>query len=84
MRNNILPLGSVVTLKDGDGTELMIITRGALIEENGQEAYFDYGSVIVPHGMVTPEHLYFFNRENVEEVIFKGYANEAEHAFASA
>ena len=34
MRNNILPLGSVVTLKDGDGTELMIITRCALIEEN--------------------------------------------------
>lgn len=35
MKNKILPLGSVVTLKDGDDTELMIITRGALVEQGG-------------------------------------------------
>lgn len=83
MENKILPLGGVVTLKDGDGTELMIITRGTLIEENGSEAYFDYGSVIIPHGMSTPDQVYFFNRENIETIIFEGYVNEAEQLFAS-
>lgn len=81
MQNNILPLGSVVTLKDGDGTELMIITRGAIVEENNQEEYFDYGSVIIPQGMVTPEQVYFFNRENVDKVIFSGYINADEKEF---
>lgn len=83
MKNKILPLGSVVTLKDGDGTELMIITRGALVEQGGGEAYYDYGSVIIPFGMSTPDQVYFFNRDNVEKVIFEGYINESEEEYAS-
>lgn len=83
MGNNILSLGSVVILKEGDGTELMVITRGALVEQNGQVAYFDYGSVTIPQGMSTPDQVYFFNRENVEQVIFEGYVNEEEKVFAS-
>ena len=65
MENKILPLGSIVTLKNGDGSELMIVTRAAIIEEDGVEVYFDYGSVLIPQGMVSPENVYFFNAENV-------------------
>ncbi|HEO7924484.1 TPA: DUF4176 domain-containing protein, partial [Streptococcus agalactiae] len=36
-----------------------------------------------PQGMVSPENVYFFNAENVEEVIFKGFENEAEKDFQS-
>ncbi|MCC9763181.1 DUF4176 domain-containing protein [Streptococcus agalactiae] len=83
MENKLLPLGSIVTLKNGDGSELMIVTRAAIIEEDGVEVYFDYGSVLIPQGMVSPENVYFFNAENVEEVIFKGFENEAEKDFQS-
>lgn len=31
MENKILPLGSVVTLKNGDGSQLLIVTRAAII-----------------------------------------------------
>lgn len=37
MNEEILPLGNVVTLKNGDGSEVMIVTRAAIIEENGSE-----------------------------------------------
>lgn len=71
MNEEILPLGSVVTLKNGDGSEVMIVTRAAIIEENGSDVYFDYGSVLIPQGMVSPENVYFFNIENIENVFLK-------------
>lgn len=79
----ILPLGSVVTLKNGDGSQLMIIARASIIEEKRKEVYYDYGSVLIPQGMLAPEAVYFFNRENVDEVLFYGYENEEEVKFAN-
>ena len=32
MTDKILPLGSVVTLKNGDGSEVMIVSRASVIE----------------------------------------------------
>ena len=82
MTDKILPLGSVVTLKNGDDTEVMIVSRASVIEvEDGQggtkSVYFDYGSVVIPNGMQTPDNLFFFNREMSK----KWYRNEDEKAF---
>ncbi|MFD2307345.1 DUF4176 domain-containing protein [Enterococcus termitis] len=81
MNNKILPLGTIVKLKDGDNSELMIIARGSLIEDKGKEVYFDYGAVLIPQGMLAPEAVYFFNKENVETVVFEGFRNEKEEEF---
>lgn len=81
MNNKILPLGTVVKLKNGDNSNLMIISRGSLIEDKGKEVYFDYGAVLIPQGMLAPEAVYFFNRENVETVIFEGFKDEKEEEF---
>ena len=74
-------MGSVVTLKNGDDTEVMIVSQASVIEvEDGQggtkSVYFDCGSVVIPNGRQTPDNLFFFNRENV-----KVYRNEDEEAF---
>lgn len=39
----ILPLGSVVTLENGDGTQLMIIARATVVNNGMGEVYYDYG-----------------------------------------
>ncbi|EUJ18933.1 DUF4176 domain-containing protein [Listeria aquatica] len=39
MDGKILPLGSVVTLKDGDGSVLMIVSRASVIEDR-KKAFF--------------------------------------------
>ncbi|MEE6711335.1 DUF4176 domain-containing protein [Pediococcus acidilactici] len=84
MAQNILPLGSVVTLKDHpERGELLIISRASVVQEEAQkEAYFDYGAVLIPEGMMTPEEVYLFNREDVGKVVYKGYVNHAEKQFA--
>ncbi len=82
MGEKVLPLGTVVTLKDGDGSQLMIIARASVVAEGRKEVYYDYGSVLIPQGMLAPEAVYFFNRENVNEIIFYGYENEEEKQFA--
>ena len=82
MDKKILPLGTVVILKEGDGTQLMIISRATVVEDRGKEVYFDYGAVLIPQGMISPEAVYFFNRENIEKIIFKGFENAEEQQFA--
>lgn len=50
MQDRILPIGSVVTIKDGN-LPLLIISRADLFENNGELGYFDYSAVIYPEGM---------------------------------
>ncbi|MFD1901130.1 DUF4176 domain-containing protein [Enterococcus termitis] len=67
MNNKILPLGTIVKLKDGDNSELMIIARGSLIEDKGKEVYFDYGAVLIPQGMLAPEVFIFSTRRMLKQ-----------------
>lgn len=75
----LLPLGSVVKLKNGD-IKLMIISRAPLYEQDGVIGYFDYSSCIYPTGQVENQ-TYFFNNENIEKVYFEGYKDEQEKLF---
>ncbi len=81
MSDRILPLGSVVNLKNGDGTKLIIVSRASIVNEHFGEVYYDYGGVLIPKGFSSPEEVYFFNKENVNEVLFEGYRNNDEIMF---
>ncbi|MBA4538448.1 DUF4176 domain-containing protein [Bacillus aquiflavi] len=74
----MLPLGSIVLLERGE-EKLMIIGRKPIVENiNHENVYLDYMACRYPVGMAEDE-VYFFNDEDIEEVIFTGYA-EAEEA----
>lgn len=75
----ILPIGSVVRLKNGD-VKLMILNRAPLYNQNGEIGYFDYSACVYPAGKLE-EQVYFFNQENIEEVYFKGYIDGQEELF---
>lgn len=72
----LLPVGSVVYLIDGN-QKLVIVNRGAIVEQEGQEVYFDYLGGIFPEGL-NLEQVYYFNQEDIDEVVFEGYHNEEE------
>ena len=76
---SILPIGSVVRLTNGN-VKLMVINRAPLYNKNGVIGYFDYSACVYPQGK-TENHVYFFNRENIEEVYFEGYKDEQEELF---
>ena len=73
---NILPIGSIVRLNNGQ-QKLMITSRGALYNNEGTIGYFDYSGCIYPMGQ-TNQQVFFFNQENISEVLFKGYSDEDE------
>ncbi|MBT2214618.1 DUF4176 domain-containing protein [Virgibacillus dakarensis] len=77
----MLPIGSVVLLHDGE-QKLMITGRKPIVETiRKEEVYMDYIACIYPSG-VLDENVYFFNQEDIAEVIFTGYAAEEEAEIA--
>lgn len=75
----MLSIGSVVRLKDGS-QELMILSRAPLIEETDRQFWFDYSACKFPVGLDLNE-IFYFNEENISEVLFEGYINESEEKF---
>ena len=76
---SILPIGTIVYLKEGS-QQLMILNGGVSIEQNGESVLFDYSAAFYPMGL-NPEQLFYFNREDVDRIVFKGYSDEEEDRF---
>ncbi|HFH7794064.1 TPA: DUF4176 domain-containing protein [Streptococcus agalactiae] len=72
----LLPVGSIVYLVDGN-QKLLILNRASIVDQSGQEVYFDYLGGIFPEGL-NMEQVYYFNEEDIDEVIFEGYHDEEE------
>lgn len=69
----ILPLGSIVYLKEGN-KKLLIVARG-LIAKNGEEhIYFDYGGVPYPEGLVD-DKIAYFQHDAITKLVFNGYTD---------
>ena len=74
--NKLLPLGSIVFLKDGV-IKMLIIGRRNLIAKEGEKKpiLFDYAASPYPIGFAGNEQLYHFNHENIDKVIFSGFTD---------
>ena len=75
----MLPIGSIVYLKEGK-SKLMILNRGPIIEKEGEKRLFDYAGCFYPQGLV-PENVFYFNHENIDEVVYEGFIDEEEERF---
>ena len=78
----ILPIGSVVKLVGSD-QKISIVGRGQLYNHEGIIGYFDYSAILYPQGIISEKEFHFFNHEDIEEIIFEGYRDELEKAFAA-
>lgn len=81
MEDKILPLGSVVYLKNSKD-KVLVICRGAIYGEDDKEEYFDYLGCHYPSGL-DKEQTIFFNEESIDEILFEGYIDENEERLAS-
>lgn len=75
---DLLPIGSVVLLEDGE-KKLMIY--GRLQQQEGTDVAWDYIGCLYPEGNINKDFTYLFNHNNVKEIYFKGYRNEEEIEF---
>ena len=78
MKKNLLPIGSVVRLRDGN-KRLMVCGRVQTDVATGKT--YDYSACLYPEGMINSEEMYLFDNENIETLFFIGFQDEEEIAF---
>lgn len=76
---DLLPIGSVVRLKDGE--KRLMITGILQRDDSGRGKDYDYLGVLYPEGHIGAEYQYLFNHTDIEEVIFRGFADAERAAF---
>jgi hypothetical protein len=77
--NELLPIGSVVRLKNATH-DLMIIGYTPMRDEN-ELKIFDYWGVFYPEGMLKAEQSFVFNRDQIDRVVNVGFSTDAEKEF---
>ncbi len=73
VKYTLLPLGSVVYLKEGN-KKVLIIARGLVVNNKNGVIYFDYGGVPYPEGL-QDDKMAYFQHEAVSKVVFTGYTD---------
>lgn len=73
--NSILPVGSVVLLRQGPG-RVMIIGRCQKDKSTGE--LFDYIACPFPEGLMNNKNVICFNKEDIAMTFSLGYQNEEE------
>lgn len=79
--NKLLPIGSVVKI-GATPSPLLILGHGALSEE--EKTVFDYAAVVYPFGLGSDQEVLLFDRADINEVLFTGYADERTEIFYRA
>ena len=74
MIKDLLPIGSIVLLKD---TPKKIMVNGVKqrAAEGEDEQVYDYCGVPYPEGNIGAEYTIMFNQDDIEDVIFRGFEN---------
>ena len=75
---NLLPIGSVVLLNNGE-KRLMII--GVIQTDPADNKQYDYLACLYPEGFAGPEHNYLFNHDDIQRVDAEGLADEEHQTF---
>lgn len=76
---DLLPIGSVVRLHDGEKRLMIIGIMQSDASGNGKE--YDYLGILYPEGHIGDQFQYLFNQEDIEEVIFRGFEDDERVAF---
>ncbi|MCH4531522.1 DUF4176 domain-containing protein [Staphylococcus haemolyticus] len=53
----------------------MVINLGPMLNIDNHQYILDYSACTYPVGVVE-EQIYYFNEENIDEVIFEGYSDQ--------
>lgn len=80
MYQDLLPIGSVVKLVEGE-RDVMIC--GRIVVPDGTEDIYDYVGCIYPEGISQSDDMIFFNRDAIHTLYFVGFQDTQELAYRS-
>ena len=75
---NLLPLGSVVSLKQGTKKVLIV---GRIQEHISSGKLYDYSAVYYPEGMLDPHELFLFQQEDIDKLYHVGLQDNDKFVF---
>lgn len=78
MKDEFLPLGSIVLLKEA---KRYVVVIGYAVSENGSKEIWDYLGCAYPIGVVDPNKNLLFNKDQIAKVIFTGFRDEEGRKF---
>lgn len=76
MLDLILPIGTIVKLKDAEKSIMIYGIMQTVKTMDGTITKYDYIGVPYPVGYVSSEFTLGFNHDQIESVLFKGYDDE--------
>lgn len=79
MIKDLLPIGSIVLLKDGEKRLMICGVMQSDVDRGGKE--YDYMGVLYPEGHIGTDFQYLFNNEDIDEIVFEGYHDEERTEF---
>ena len=83
MNDNLLPIGTIVLLKNGK-KRLMIAGYYPITDINGKQKKFDYSAFLFPEGIVDSNHTFLFNKGDIDKIFFIGFVDEEQKKFMNA
>lgn len=72
--NDLLPIGSIVLLKDGE--KRLMINGIMQSDASGNGENYDYLGILYPEGHIGDQFQYLFNHDDIAKVVFRGYEDE--------
>lgn len=73
MFENLLPLGSVVLMKNA--IKKAVIIGYKQVGSQQPDRIYDYVGVVYPIGSIGGESQFLFDHEDIQDIIFNGYRN---------
>ena len=74
----LLPIGSVVLLKEG---KKKLMTFGVKQTDANTKKEYDYIGVLYPAGNIGDGGQFLFNHDDIDEIFFNGYEDEERDTF---
>lgn len=82
MDESLLPIGSVVLLKESTKRVMIIGVLQKQVIEDGEKIW-DYSGVYYPEGFMGPNRTFLFNDDQIERVFALGYQDGEQFAFSA-
>lgn len=79
MVRNLLPIGSIVLLKE---SEKRLMICGRIQAKDNDEKIYDYSACMYPEGIIDPGNMYFFDNDAIERVYFIGFQDVEEFQYS--
>lgn len=76
---DLLPIGSIVLLKNGEKRLMICGIMQSDASGNGEE--YDYLGILYPEGHIGDQFQYLFNHGDINEIVFRGFEDSERSDF---